>query len=382
MYMKKVGKRFDKNNIDLISSFLNLKDSCYTFEKHFLGKDFHQTNLNKLSFISYSSFYSSFKDVCDLPLFFLLNEEVSNEHERDFVPEILLEAINSEKFKSMYDKESGSKSHGGNIHIEEIRHLLSQNYNQIVGSMMLDFSVSSFSVFEYWIDYFYNKLCQNHKHEILQKRRNEKRIIIEKNKDNIDVCLDKISKIPGDFISFPDKLSGVLSFVKKENYKRDLKHDRKIIDFLSKKRNAVHNLGIHRGADYELQHKGVDFVLKQDEPIKCDSWVDCLAITGELIKIYTAIIASIDLEERQVESFVEPRIDNLAIEILSKSINECFIFCDDNEESVSIFKGMLVNKFGFDEESSIKFIDNIKNNKENLDFSNISGIIALSAMRL
>lgn len=380
--MNKTGIMFDKNNIRLISSFLKLKDYCYYFEKYFLGEGFHQTNLNKLSFVHYASFYSSFADVCDLPIFFLINEEISNEHKRDFAYSILTEALASENFKGVYDGRENDVSNKNSIHIQEIRHLLSKKYNPIVGSMMLDFSVSSFSVFEYWIDHFYNMLCQNHREKIIESRKDKKRKIIEKYKDDLDSCIDKISKIPGDFISFPDKLNGVLDFVNKENYKRDLEHDKKIIEFLGKRRNAVHNLGIHRGQDCELINKDIKFRLEKNKPAACDSWANCLDLTGELIKIYTAILSSMD--SKTVESFVDPRIDYRMVGILKESIDHCFVFPDPRDDGMPIemFKKMLINKFGFNEDKANKFIENIQINMENLDFSDLGGVLALSAMKL
>ncbi|TNZ83367.1 hypothetical protein, partial [Vibrio parahaemolyticus] len=89
---------FDSNNKSRIGAFLSLKDKCFYHESERLGIRFHVNN-NNLPFIYFSSFFSHMRDVCDLSILFLINEEVSNSIGRKPYPKLIEEVV-SEGFYS------------------------------------------------------------------------------------------------------------------------------------------------------------------------------------------------------------------------------------------------------------------------------------------
>ncbi|HHH54384.1 MAG TPA: hypothetical protein ENK91_12055 [Bacteroidetes bacterium] len=91
--------KFDKNNKDKIASFLEVKDKCFFCEKQLLGNLF-QINNNNWKFIYYHSFFSLIRDVSDLSLFFLINEEISNSIERKPYPDLIIDIITNGHYKN------------------------------------------------------------------------------------------------------------------------------------------------------------------------------------------------------------------------------------------------------------------------------------------
>lgn len=382
--------QFDEKNCSLIGAFLELKDRCYSWEKSFLGEAFYNTNRNKFDFICYTSFYSGFRDVCDLPLFFLINEEISNSHERNLFPPLMEQVFKNDRFVSGTCEQGDEWPLRAVRHRQDLENLLVFQYNEVFASSLLDFIVSAFSVFEYWIDRLYTTVCKDHENRVLESRiagisKELKKYAASPTEDALKTIAQKILSKTGKFISFPDKINGICEHIDKNKYQRDLKKDLEIVSFISRQRNTVHNLGTHRGADVRIILDGVEHFLEKGKPQKSESWVHTLGLVGQLIEIYTAILLSLNERENFLSGFVDGRVDFLKIEILTQTMND-FLYQDLTGDELIRTRGnyaeFLCKKFGFSVSQSDVFIDNLLNlNRRELSQIDTYGLLAIANLR-
>lgn len=353
--------KFDTNQCNLLRGFFSLKEKCFFWEKNFLGEGFYTTNQNKYNFIFYHSFYSSFRDVIDLQIFFLANEELSNITGRCGFDE-LWNQVFEDDVEKYYLNES---------HYIDMKDLFIWRYNPILGSLMLDFLVSAFSAFENWISRLFDKICDKQR-EIMNNSRKEKveKFIKDtfKNKkdddthlsnEEMDTLISKINSIPKcDYFSFPDKLECIYKVIDKENYKRNWNEDKNLVNFLAARRNTVHNQGIHKSKNKELRFKDKIYTLEQGKPYKVEKYTDDLSLISELIDIYTELLRSVpeDIRLNNITSFIEYNIDDLSIEILAKICSDIINISDENSELTNLIKRNLTEKFSLSEIQVERFI--------------------------
>lgn len=354
--------QFDSNQCNLLKSLLDLKETCFFWEKNFLGEAFYNTNQNQYSFLYYQSFYSSFRDVIDLVIFFLVNEEISNSTGRSGFEKLLKQVLTIDTSKrNFYSNEK---------HFRDLKYLFINHYNSMLGSMMLDFTVSSFSTFENWINYlFESDLCKEQKNLIIESReKNIRNVLVDKS--NIEEKLNKIMKLrTGNFFSLPDKLECIYKMINdnKRKYKEDWKNDKEIIDFLAARRNTVHNQGIHRGKDKVREVNNKKFILREGSPYNTNSWIDDIKILEELIRIYTNLLDSIPKETRRknINSFIIPQCDYTKISILTKVIIDYLPYLDSSNEYQKDMLNTLMSEFNLSETQSKNIIREI--NKTNCE---------------
>lgn len=371
--------KFDTNQCNLLREFLKLKEKCFFWEKNFLGEGFYTTNQNKYNFIFYHSFYSSFCDVIDLQIFFLVNEELSNITGRCGFDELW-----NQVFEGDVEKE---KYHLSGSHYVDMKDLFIWRYNPILGSLMLDFLVSAFSDFENWISKLFDEICDeqrkimnNSRKEKIKKcievaYKNKKSDFIQLSDDEMEDLISKINSIPKyDYFSFPDKLECIYKVIDKESYKRNWKEDKSLVSFLAARRNTVHNQGIHTSKNKELRFKDRVYILEQGKPYKVDKYTDDLSLIGELIDIYTELLKSIhkDIRLNKIASFVEFSIDELSIKILAEICSDIINISDGNTENIDIVKCNLAKNFSLSEiqiERLISFIE--KSEKKEFHFEDM-----------
>lgn len=167
----------------------------------------------------------------------------------------------------------------------------------------------------------------------------------------------------GFFFSLPDKLECIYKVINdnKGSYKRDWKNDKKLIDFLAARRNTVHNQGIHKGKDKEIEINNKRFLLCEGKPYHSDSWINDLLLLEELIHIYTYLLEAFPKEIRceNINSFVIPQYDEQSINILTTIINDYKSNLSDDYKLIIIDN--LINKFKLSESPSCKIIEEINN---------------------
>ncbi len=261
---------FDTINKDKIGALLNLKDKCHFYEMD-LFNQFSCINNNNWNFIYYHSFFSLVRDITNLSLFFIINEEISNTIERKPFEDLFSDIIFNRHCKDeilINGKKLKLLSNIIPFRYMETTDLLIWKYNEILNSQLYDFSISIFSAFENWISSLYKELNNPNEKSLLEsKKKKIEKLIQQYNEptiNNKDEILDKMIKL-NSYISFPDKLNSIFSIIDKNEYEknRDIKKDKEIINFLRVSRNTVHNSGIHEGKYLSLESNGKKYVLRR-----------------------------------------------------------------------------------------------------------------------
>lgn len=290
---------FDTINKDKIGALLNLKDKCHFYEMK-LFNQFSCINNNNWDFIYYHSFFSLVRDITDLSLFFIINEEISNTIERKPFNALFTDIILNKHCKDeIFINGKKLKLFSNNITHKymETTDLLIWKYNEILNSQLYDFGISIFSAFETWISHLYKEFDNPNEKSLLESKKKKIGKLIQQYNEatinNKDEILAKMMKL-NSYISFPDKLNSIFSIVDKNEYEknRDIKKDKEIITFLRVSRNTVHNSGIHEGGNLSLELNGMKYELITGEP-RFSHHIDIILLYGELVDIYANILNSI-----------------------------------------------------------------------------------------
>ncbi|MDY1338842.1 hypothetical protein SOJ48_18205 [Pseudomonas aeruginosa] len=309
---------FDGNHKKIIAAFIALKNKALLLEKHTL-RGIYQINQNSLPFIELRNYYANLRDVCDLPIVFMMNEELSNTAARHLCPDLLIEMLEEKLLtpRVQVDGRFTALAHEDfEASLSDVRALFSDRINGMVGSLMLDFTVSAFSCFEYWITKLYDGYSKKLEADYEQGRREKVVKLLErygnaKSDEEMSKCLNGILKVRGSYRTFPDKINALYKMVDRQSYGRDIKHDKDIINFLGACRNTVHNSGLHRKAPLQITCNGVTFWLKTDRPWYSASYPQSIALLGELADIYSHLIRSLNdwsLESVSDEITLQPHM--------------------------------------------------------------------------
>ncbi|MGY5943186.1 hypothetical protein [Stenotrophomonas forensis] len=290
---------FDANHKAIISAFISLKAKATLLEKHLLSDSYH-INRNDLPFIEVQSYFSLLRSVCDLPIFMLINEEVSNAGARTLIPR-LVDEIRTDKCIATQVAVDGKPEEISqeDFHesLSDIRELFVSRVNHMVSSLMLDFTVSAFSCFEYWITKLYEGYPELST-AYSEGRKSRASKLIERagrssSSEEQRKLVDDALKLRGNFESFSDRLNALYKIVDKKAYARDINRDKELVSFLGARRNAVHNAGVHRNNTRNISHKGASYVLEEGKPFYSKSYPQSIEMVGELADIYVNIVRSL-----------------------------------------------------------------------------------------
>jgi len=232
--------------------------------------------INEPIFFS-KTFYSSMSDTIDNLLFFFLNDEVSASLDNRGP---LGDIIDCEDFP-LYKLVNS-----------DVEKLFQERTDFIIGSYFLDFTVSSFSVFEKWICNMYEELRPRKPSKGKKAKRLEK--LIEQyyqtsSPSEKSLILEKIMVGCSAYVSSSEKIEFCMSRLTND-YKRDVKKDKKIINLYRNQRNTIHNLGVHKNKSIEpISIKGIDMDLKEGLPSFTEDRNSHIYICDELVEIYRAM---------------------------------------------------------------------------------------------
>lgn len=356
---------FDENHKKILSAFMTLKNKCTILEK----ATFYQLyvlNCNDFSFVYANSFYSQMRDICDLSILFMINEEFSSAARGQLCGNLLSELLVENYLRDVVHfnkKNIKISAEDFNSSLVDIQKLMSKHVNQIIGSHMHDFSISAFSAFEKWISTLYSSFSSE-----LDKRYYNSRLAKAKKlldayvKASEDQCKDKIVervlKLHGTYISFPDKLNAILNMIAPNSYPRDLSKDKQIIEFLRIHRNTVHNGGVHHGKSISVDYYDTNFSMTPGKPLNSNDWVQSIEFTGELVDIYTNIIASIS--DLPLEAYCSFQEDETALFILERVVSD-YRHSDltDKMQELQLIN-FLERKFNLGNEAATNFISYLR----------------------
>lgn len=314
---------FDGNHKMIIAAFMALKNKAIILEKHTLRGNY-QINKNRLPFIKVHNYYVLLRAICDLPIVFMMNEELSNTAARHLCPELLVEMLKEGHLTPgvhVDGKPAALEHEDFEASLSDIRALFFDRINGMVGSLMLDFTVSAFSCFEHWITKLYNGYADKLEAKYEKSRKDKILKLIErygesKSDEETSKCLNEILHLRGPYRSFPDKINALFKMVDKQKYGRDINHDKDVIKFLGACRNTVHNSGLHRSGPLQITCNGITYFLASDRPWYSASYPESIALLGELADIYSHLIRSLDdwpLEAVSEEIALQPHMRHLEI---------------------------------------------------------------------
>ncbi|MEE4573111.1 hypothetical protein V2L07_09990 [Pseudomonas alliivorans] len=352
---------FDENHKKILSAFMTLKNKCTILEKATFNR-LYTLNRNNFSFVYANSFYSHMRDICDLSIVFMINEEISNATQRQLCGNLLSELLVENHLRdlvSFNDRSIKISAEDFNYSLVDIEDLMSQRINQVIGSHMQDFGISAFSAFEKWISTLYSCFSSELDQQYCNSRLAKAKKLLDAYAKTTDEefqrkIVKRVLELHGTYISFPDKLSAVLKMMTPNRYPRDLSKDKKIIEFLRTHRNTVHNGGVHHGKPISIVYQDIDFSMTPGKPLYNHNWVRSIEFTGELVDIYTNIVVSIsDLPPEAYCSFQE---DETALLILERVVSD-YRHSDlaDKDQSLQLI-GFLERKFNLGNEAATNFM--------------------------
>jgi hypothetical protein len=182
----------------------------------------------------------------------------------------------------------------------DIEDVFNSRMNFITSSNFVDFTVSSYSVFEKWMGKLYEAVKSTNPSSGRKKRELEN-LIARHGKAADQETRDKIlEKIMGNFSSYvsgAEMINFVLSKTNDE-YPRDKVSDRNIIEFYGARRNTIHNVGVHNRKTLEpINIKGKEIKLEQSKPAFTADFNTLINHCEELFDIYVAVLINLKLPE-------------------------------------------------------------------------------------
>lgn len=353
-------QKFDSNHKKILSAFISLKNKCIYWEKQTLAFQY-RVNKNNLPFVYIGNFYSHIRDICDLSILFVVNEELCNRAARHLCPDLLEEllvdqyldrTIKMGSTQVLLDVEDFQYS------LSDIRDLMSKRINGMVGSQMHDFSISAFSAFEKWITMLYSAFSSEFDKFYQESRRKKLEKAFEAFRTEGDEgarksILERVMKLQGSYISFPDKMNAIFKKMDPSLSVRSIEQDKRVIEFLRVHRNTIHNGGVHLGKTTILENTGKEFVMENGKPRYSASYSESIALTGELVDIYANIITSI--EDIPLEALCIPQEDTQALLILERVVQDTRHAIGPLEERSNRLASFLQEKIGLSERSANKF---------------------------
>lgn len=289
--------RYSTNSAERIYNITVLKGKCLSYNQELLATICDRFDLPPE--FAGSTFFTAMSDVLDVLLFIFLNEEVSASLEnRGPLGDILAESIERNYVES---------DHRYISYHDDIQHLFSSRTNFVIGSCFLDFTVSSFSVFEKWVCAAYEEVRQRKKSSNKKITKLQK-LIDTYNKTSVssperELVLKSIMDNCGSYISGFEKINFTMSMVG-SNYSRKKRQDLETIEMYSRMRNTIHNLGVHiHKKSYAMNTNNCNAKLEFGKAYFTDNYNQNIHLCNELVEIYKAMIYSLDL--CSLSSFIE-----------------------------------------------------------------------------
>nr|DAI27283.1 MAG TPA: hypothetical protein [Caudoviricetes sp.] len=177
--------------------------------------------------------------------------------------------------------------------------LCRDKFNDIFVAHFFDFFIGIWSNFEAAV----TSICLSYEEQFQEKINNSnfKKMckFLNKHLENKEI-IDEFKKKKNEFqnffpnyLSFSDKINLLFKDVlSKSSYSRDIKKDKKIIEFCIKSRNTIHNNGINRMGSDEIEINGEKITLNKNEPAYYKSFFFMITLVNEIFDIYLEILNS------------------------------------------------------------------------------------------
>ncbi|MGG7162964.1 hypothetical protein [Clostridium ihumii] len=233
--------------------------------------------------------------------YFIMNEELSNSS-ANFALKELCEFITLDKENNEVNMKKFA------INFGYMKELAVNQFNAYFQGQLYDYYVSMWSCFEYSISAIFLPLQDEAQKDLNSSQiKNLKKVLnnkilckincedsikseiikeIERNSDDI------IRKLPK-YISFVDKINFLFVSDLLKDYSRDRKMDKNILLYCGALRNTIHNNGVHRKNDIEIELNDHIFKLKKDTKTYFENYKDIMIIIREIFDIYIEIIKNV-----------------------------------------------------------------------------------------
>ncbi|PKA72895.1 hypothetical protein ATI02_5997 [Pseudomonas baetica] len=284
MYKKAI--EFDRNNKSRIYQLIMLKGHCL-FGDDMLDLDL-RTEPRAEPRMGHT-FFSDMSGAVDVLLYFFMNDEVTNcLPERGPLQELLAE-VKQDNFQEEDERLF-------RMAMEGIREMYGNRVNDMIGRSFLDFTVSSYSVFEFWMARLYELIKETdaaryekkEKYVIQQMLNYQKAAGAGVEQQALRNILEKGSP----YMSGKGKVDHILSRISESS--DEAVSDKAVVEFYGALRNTVHNLGIHKGhKDYSFSLASGDVTLNIGEPYKTSNWSTSIELCYRLIDIYNSAVVEL-----------------------------------------------------------------------------------------
>jgi hypothetical protein len=199
------------------------------------------------------NFFTAISDQIDPVIIYFINDEITESLPNrgllgSLIKEIKDEHYSDEDFKRLQYAEN------------DLQDLFSKRTDFIIGSILFDFKVNTFSVFEKYLDELY-ELLKNDKKE---------------STGNVPIF---------------KKIEYVLS--KSSIQKEKECEARTFLDFYRKQRNTIHNLGRYKVEDQSIVVNGIKVIMKNGEPTFTEDHNSTIFAWHKLMSIYELMYESI-----------------------------------------------------------------------------------------
>ena len=228
-----------------------------------------------------NTFFSHFSSVVDIPLSYIINDEISNFMNRGPIAELL------EKCLACEDDEVGES-------VRDMKDLFVNRADFLMGSLLLDFDVNAFSTFEKWMCHAYDFIKPRYKSSDSKRKKLikyiEKYVTVKDSSDDDakNNLLSQIMNKCSSYVSSMEKIRYVLKKIADEydNYKPQ-EQDIELIEFLSKVRNTVHTGGYNLTKnDYSITYSGEKYTLNSGEAYISNNFSKSILLWNRIIEIY------------------------------------------------------------------------------------------------
>lgn len=253
---------FDENNMGRIKALMKIKG-------HALACDMGITN----------TFFYHFSNVVDVPLSYLMNDELSNFLNRGPIEELL------EECRACEDDEVTAS-------VDDMKDLFVNRADFLIGSLLLDFDVNAFSTFEKWMCSAYDFIKAQYPSSDSRRKKLikyiEKYVAVKDNEDAKNDLLLKIMNKCSSYISSMDKIKYVIKKIdeKCDDYK-SREQDIELIEFLSRVRNTVHTGGYNLTENsYSIIYSGEEYTLNSGEAFISNDHSKSILLWNRIIEIY------------------------------------------------------------------------------------------------
>lgn len=254
---------FDENNVGRIKALMKIKG-------HALAWDIGITN----------TFFSHFSNVVDVPLLYIMNDELSDFLNNRGPIEKLLEEC-----RACEDDEVTAS-------VDDMKDLFINRADFLIGSLLLDFYVNAFSTFEKWMCSAYDFIKAQYPSSDSRRKKLikyiEKYVAVKDDEDAKNDLLLKIMNKCSSYISSMDKIKYVIKKIdeKCDDY-RSREQDIELIEFLSRVRNTVHTGGYNLTENsYSIIYSGEKYTLNSGEVFISNDHSKSILLWNRIIEIY------------------------------------------------------------------------------------------------